>query len=160
MHHPFGGLGNHGFVDMAVVVTIENHQLFAPGYMSSNAHHLGIGTGGRQGELPVRQTNLLRQQATDLHRIGGRQQKLRAALHLPADSVNDRLGCIAHGHAQVGHVEIQIAVAIHVGELGAAGMLDEGRTETVERNHPSHRHALWHVRPAFLAQRQGTGRTR
>lgn len=101
--------------------------------------------------MPVGQSDLLGEQAADLHGILGWQQELCAALYLSTHRIDDRLGRIAHGHAQVGDVEVQIAVAIHIGELGAARVIDKGRAKTIQRNHPGHRHTLRHVCTTLLA---------
>jgi hypothetical protein len=50
-------------------------------------------------------------------------------------------------HARVGEVEVDIAVAVDVGERRAASSVDHDRRMLVERRHPGHRHAVRHVWP-------------
>lgn len=44
MDHAGFGLRDHGFIDVPVIMTIENHHLLAPGHMPRNTHDFRIGT--------------------------------------------------------------------------------------------------------------------
>jgi hypothetical protein len=57
---------------------------------------------------------------------------------------------VAAEHARVGEVEVEVGVAIHVGEARPAAAVDDDRRMLVEAEHPGHRHPVRHDRPRLF----------
>jgi hypothetical protein len=101
-----------------------------------------VGVGRGEGELPVLQAEPALELLAAPHRVLGREHVGDApAVDLALDR-GDRGRCAVAGHRPgVTEAEVDVLVAVDVGEMGAGGGLDEDREAAGPLDHPVHRHA-------------------
>jgi hypothetical protein len=66
------------------------------------------------------------------HGVLGRQKELRPRGGAVGDRPRDRLDAVAAEHARVCEVEVEVGVAVHVGEARPAAAVDDDRRMLVE----------------------------
>ena len=147
---------HQAFLEVAVVVPLEQHDHVAPCGGPGQPDGLGVGLGGRQRELPVRNGIAAGEFLGYLDRRFSRQQELRGPRHLRLHRRHDRRVRVTAEHRHVRGVEVHVAEPVDVGEPRALTMVDVDRLVVVRR-HPCHRHAVGHVRagPADHGERPG-----
>ena len=125
---------------------LEQQDDVAPGRGACQADRLGVGLRGGQGELPMRLPRVATSELLgDEDRLLGREEELGRASHPLLDGSNDRRVRVAAEHRHVARVEIDVVVAVHVGERGAVATVHVDR-QIVVRGHPRHRCPVRHVR--------------
>ena len=144
------------FVEVAVVLAVEEQHLLPAGHGPGDPDDLGVGARRRQRELPHREAVAPHQFARDPDRVLGRQQVLRSEGHLPAHRLHHRGRAVAGEHGHVGDVEVGVLVAVDVAQTGSGRRLDEQRRVVVRRAQPAHRYAVRHHRLPGGPQRLAT----
>ena len=141
-------------VAFAVVLGVEHQHDLSPRQLTSEADHLGVCLGGREGELPLRQPVAAGEVLGDGDRVLAGQQKLVSELDSPGDRFDDRGRRVAAEGAHISHIHVEVGVPVDVGETGAPAMRHPNRRMVVEVVHPCHRHAPRHRAARSLDERQ------
>jgi hypothetical protein len=144
---------HQALLEVAVVVALEQHDHLAPGDRPGQADGLGVGLGGRERELPLRNPVAAGEFLGHLHRGLRGQQELRGPRHLRLHRGHDRRMGMPAEHRHIRGVEVDIAEPVDVSEARALPIVDVNRLVIV-RCHPRHRHAIRHMRPRPADQRQ------
>ena len=93
----------------------------------------------------MRRADSLREEFGDDDRILARQRKVNAPSGLSCERCGDDLVAEADGHAQVADVEIQVVVAVDVGDGRPGTAIDVDRRGPIEARHPRHRYPVRQV---------------
>ena len=149
---------DQALLEVAVVVTLEQHDHVAPGDRPGQPDGLGVGLGGGQRELPLGHRVAAGELLGHHDRGLGRQQELGGPRHLGRRRGHDHRVRMPAEHGHVRGVEVDVAEPVDVGEAGAPAVVDVDRLVVVG-GHPGHRRAVGHVRPgaADHGQRPGPG---
>ena len=123
-HQPGAVARPQRLVKLAVVLAREHQDALAPGCDAGHPERLGVGRGGGYRELPLRQAEAQSELFAHAHgRLGG-QEQLHAPCGLGADSLGQPGVGVAEYGRHVAHVEVDIAVAVDVGEVCSAAAGD------------------------------------
>lgn len=136
---PFVLLDHQRRVALAVVLAVEDEDDVPAGQGPGQADHLGVRLGAGEGELPFRHPVASGEVLGDEDRVLAREQKLVAAPHPLADRLDDRGRRVAAESAHVGEVEVQIGVAVDIGERRPFTLRYPRRRVVVKVIHPGHR---------------------
>ena len=130
-------------VDRAVVAPVEDEHLRAPLDLARDAQGEAVGVRRGQRELPVRHAEAAAQLLGDPDRVLGRHHRRHAAelADAPRDRAHRRLRGVAGHRARVAEREVDVLVAVDVGEVGAARLGVEERIAADPLRHPRHRDA-------------------
>jgi len=109
-------------------------------------------------ELPAGQVVADGEQSRRLDPLLDREQELHAARGALRDRRDHGRRREATARGQVGLVEVDVRVAVDVGEPATLALRDVDRPVVVEPGHPRHRHAVGHQRPCARGQRRGSAR--
>jgi hypothetical protein len=123
----------------------EDHDAGPLRHETRDPDHLGIRPGGRQRELPKWQADAFRQYFTDQDGVRRRQQELAAAARLGTERAGDGRIAVADRHRQITEIEIEVIVAVRVGERSALAAGNVDRRCPVQACHPRHGDPHGHV---------------
>ena len=131
-----------GLVDGAVVAVREDQHLGSTGGQPGQPDRPAVGVGGAQGEGPERQAEPARQLgAHPLRVLGGEHRRDAAELAHPAAHRGDGGGGGVAGHGPgVAEREVDVGVAVHIGDPVAPGVVEVEREPAGPHVHPRHRH--------------------
>ncbi len=149
-NHAPGGVEFHlRFVDAAVVVAVEHHHLVTSAEHPAQAQDETVGVGGRGGHLPIGQAEAPRQFGADPQAVLGRQHQGGAAPRLAGVGVGHRrLGVAEHG-AAIAEGEVDVLLAVDVGDARALGLFHQQRAVARPLLHPVQRCAVQPVAAVF-----------
>ena len=133
-----------GFIDRTVIAAVEDEDLVAAGDGATPAQDRPVGIGGRCRHLPEGQAEALFQQAADHRGIGRGQHGGEAVGTRLRQNFGDRRRAVAEHRARVAQAEIEIGIAVGIGQVDAARRGDEQR----ERASPNRPSSAWERRAA------------
>ena len=134
-------LDRERLVDGAVVAPGVDEDLRPAGDRPGEPDHGAVGVGGGQRELPVGEAEAASKLLADPARVLGGEHQGDAADCLGGDRLG-RCGGRMPGHrAGIAQAEVDVGVAVHVGEVGARRLGHEHRVRAGPLRHPRHRHA-------------------
>src|SRR5919112_999772 len=142
---------------VTMVVTFEHDDHTTPGGEAGQPDRLDVGRGGREGELPARQPEPSSHLLCHPKGVLNRQHELHPARRPRGDRLRHRGRGVATEGAHVGHVSVQVAVAIDVHDVGSLAVGDVERILVVDTHEPAHRHTIWHALEALTPQLYGAG---
>ena len=130
-------------VDGAVVAPVEDEHLGPPLDLARDAQHEAVGVGRRERELPVGQPEAPAQLAGHPGRVlGGHHRRHATELaHAPGDGAHRRLRRVTGHRPRVAEREVDVLVAVDVGDACAVRLGVEERIAADPLRHPGHRHA-------------------
>ena len=140
-------------VEMAVVVALEHCEQRSARAMAGEPDRLGVRAGRRERELPAGQAVAVAEELGGGDALLDGEQELQAARGPLRDRFQHRGRGEAARGAQVRLVEVEVLVAVDVGEAAAGAVRDVDRVVVVETGHPGHRDAVGHQRARALRQR-------
>ena len=142
-------------VDGAVVAPVEHEDLRPARHRASDPEGEAVGVRRGQRELPVGQPEAPRHLLADPQRVLARQHQRDAARGLRRDRAQRRLGRVAGHRAGVAEAEVDVLVAVDVGEARALGLGREHGEAAGPAHHPVHRHAAEQRVLRLLGERVG-----
>ncbi|ABA52578.1 hypothetical protein BURPS1710b_A1291 [Burkholderia pseudomallei 1710b] len=128
-------------VDGAVIAAVEHDDVLAARGRARPAQHEAVRVARAQRELPVRQPEAARELRRDPRGVLARQHRRVAARRLLGERACDGLGRVAEHRARVAQAEVGVAMAVDVGEMRAARVIDIERERRRPVAHPVQRHA-------------------
>ena len=129
------------FVDGAVVAPVVHDHLRFAGDRTGKTQSETICVGGAQGELPLGKPEAPRQLARHPRCVGGWQHHGGATRHLMSDCLR-HFGVRMAGHRpRVAQTQVDVFVAVDVGEARALCRVEHDRERPGPAAHPRHRHA-------------------
>ena len=132
------GIVGQRLVDVAMVAAIEHEDAVPARGKARQAQGLGHRRRGGQRELPVVESEPAGEVPGDRHGVLAGHEELGPRPHLSRHGLHDPGHGISGGRGKIGLVEVDIAVAVNVGERGAASRVDEDRFMMLESPHPCH----------------------
>ena len=114
---------DEGFVHRAVIAVVEDENFGALRDFAGDANGETIGVGGGERELPVGQAEAALEIFADPERVFGGKHERDAFADAAGDGVGDDIGRMAGHGAGVAEAEVDVVVAVNVGEMRAAGGL-------------------------------------
>ena len=127
---------HHCLVEVPVVLAVEDEHHLPPGRVPGEPDHLGVRLRRGQRELPLRHAVAGGEVLGDRDRVLAGKQELVAELHAFRDRLHDRRRGVSTERAHVGHVHVEVRVAVEVGEIGTRSVRDGDRRVLVEVVHP------------------------
>ena len=124
-----------------MIAIIEDQHFGAFGDHTRHAQDEAVGVGGSERKLPVRQPKAPLKFLAHPDNIFIRQHERDAFLDLLRDGMDSGFGRVARHRASVAQAQVQIGVAIHVGEVRALRRLHKNRERSRPADHPQHGHA-------------------
>ena len=153
---------HEGFVDGAMIAAVEDEDLVAAGDRARDAQGKAVGVRRGRRDLPARQAEALDQKLADDGRVLARQHGRQAARSLRRDRRGDGRRRMAEHRARIAEAEVDQAMAVRIGERGAARLGDNEREGQGPIAHPMHRHAVVEAFRALgrecLGERAGRGK--
>ncbi len=143
-----------GLVDRAVVAVGEDEDLRLPGREAGQPHRPPVRVGRGEREAPQRHTEAPRQLGADPLGVLRRQHRRDAPelSHPPGDGLDGRPGRVARHGPGVAQREVDVRVAVDVGDPVARRPVEVEREAAGPLVHPGHRHPAEEV-GALLEER-------
>ncbi len=140
-----------------MIAVIEDQHLGPLGDHARHAQGEAVGIGGGEGKLPVGQTKAALQLLPhpDDILIGQHQRDPFADLLL--DGFDRGIRTVTGHGAGIAEAEVDVGIAVHVGEVGAFGFLHKDRERARPADHPQHRHAAMQRLAGALVELVGFG---
>ena len=126
------------FVHGAVIAVVENENFGALRDFACDANGEAVGVGGGERELPERKAETALEIFADPERVLGGKHERDAFAHAAGNGFGDDLRRVAGHGAGVAEAEVDVIVAINVGEMGASGGFHEDREGAGPFVHPVH----------------------
>ena len=127
-----------GFVDGAVIAVVEDENFRTLRDFAGDADGETVGVGGGERELPVGQAEAALEIFADPERVFGGKHERDAFADAAGDGVGDDFGRVAGHGAGVAEAEIDVVVAVDVGEVRALGGFYEDGKGAGPFFHPVH----------------------
>ena len=151
---PATAWGEQHLIGMTVVATVKHdHDRAARGH-ARQTHGFHIGGGGREGELPAGEVVPPSQLLGNPDRILRRQEELPAVRHAIRYRRDDRRRIEATEEAHVRQIEVEVAVAVGIGEVGAVAVDSEDWAMSIQIMEPAHRNPVRHRVPSPGVERE------
>ena len=131
---------DHGLVDRAVVAVVVDEDLGPAADLAAEPDEEAVGVGRGDAELPVPQAEAPGHQLADGAGVLARQHRRHPALQLRVDRGDRRARGVAAHRPGVAEAEVDVGVAVDVGDLGALRLADVDGEATGPARHPVHRH--------------------
>ena len=157
---PAGGAGlvggHEGLVDAAVIAPVEDQDLGAAGEMPGDAEREAVCVGGRERELPERESEAPGELRRHPDGVLRGQHGGDASGCLPLDRFgHEGSGVTGHG-PRVAEGEVDVLVAVDVGEARAIGARAEDGERPRPARHPGHGHSRQQMLVGLRAEGRGT----
>jgi hypothetical protein len=128
-------------VDRAVVAPVEDEDLRPAGQLAAEPDREAVRVGRRQRELPPREAEAAAELAPDPERVLARQHQRDPVLGLLGNRAHRRLRRVAGHCSRVAEAEVDVLVAVDVGEARAVRLRREDGEAAGPADQPRHRHA-------------------
>src|SRR5579859_7791330 len=112
---------DEGFVDGAVIAVMEDQDFGALRDFACDADGETVGISGGERELPVRKAEAALEIFADPERVFGGKHEGDAFFDAARDGLGDDCRGVAGHRASVAEAEVNVVVAVNVGEVRAAG---------------------------------------
>jgi hypothetical protein len=129
------------FIYRAVIAAVEDENFGALRDFAGNANGETVGVGGGERELPVGQAKSALEIFTDPERVLGGKHESDALADTSCDGVGDDWGRVTSHGTGVAEAEVNVVVAVNVGEVRTAGGLYEDGEGASPFVHPVHGNA-------------------